>query len=62
MKVVNLQAWAGLEFSFTAGEILELPDEMALARIEAGLASPVEGDGFEEPKKARRKKASEAGE
>lgn len=42
MRVVNLVAWAGADFSYLPGEVLELPDEVATARIEAGVAAPAE--------------------
>lgn len=41
MLVVNLPAWAGADFSHTPGDVIELPDDVAQARIDAGLAEPV---------------------
>ena len=41
MQVVNLPAWAGADFSYAPGEVITLPDDVAQARIDAGLAEPV---------------------
>jgi hypothetical protein len=54
MKIINTESWAGLEFSYAPGEVVELPDETALARIEAGLALAAEPP-TEEPKPAKKK-------
>lgn len=41
MKIRNLHSWAGLDFSFAPDEIIDLPDDIAQARIDAGLAEVV---------------------
>lgn len=41
MQVVNLPAWAGDDFSYAPGQVIDLPADVALARIDAGLAAPV---------------------
>lgn len=53
MKVENLVSWAGLDFSYVGGEILDLDDEVAEARIAAGLARlpVVEPEAVVEPKR-----------
>lgn len=62
MRVKNLQAWAGDTFSHVAGDVIELPEATALARIEAGLAEAVPAEqaelalGVEQPTKAKAKK------
>ena len=43
MLVKNLVSWAGQNFNYEPGELIEMPDAMAKARIKAGLA--VESDG-----------------
>lgn len=40
MKVINVESWVGPEFAYNPGEEIELPDQIALARLEAGLAAP----------------------
>ena len=63
MRVKNLQAWAGESFSYVAGDVIELPEEIALARIEAGLVEAVPAEqaelalSMEQPKKAKKSKA-----
>lgn len=42
MRVVNSQAWAGENFAYVQGDVIELPDNVAAARIAAGLAEPLE--------------------
>lgn len=42
MKVKNLESWAGEDFSYAPGEIIDLPDDVAAARIEAGLCAAAE--------------------
>ena len=44
MLVRNLVPWSGLDFSFAPGDELDLPDGVAQARIDAGLAEPVAPD------------------
>lgn len=39
MKVINSVPWAGLDFSYLPGQAIELPDEVAVARINLGLAT-----------------------
>lgn len=56
MRVINLQAWAGGDFSHLPGDVIELQDEIAQARIEAGLAAPVD-DAGEVPQTKKGKKA-----
>ena len=41
MRVVNLHSWAGLNFSCAPGEEIELPDDVAAARLDLGLVAPV---------------------
>lgn len=43
MRVTNLQSWAGENFSYLPGEVVDLPKAIATARIKAGLASPIQG-------------------
>jgi hypothetical protein len=38
MKVINLSSWAGRSFDLAHGDLINMPDEMATARIVAGLA------------------------
>ncbi|MDB5618459.1 hypothetical protein [Tardiphaga sp.] len=38
MKVINLSSWAGRSFDLAHGEFIDMPDDMAVARIAAGLA------------------------
>lgn len=45
MKVRNLISWAGPDFSFLPGDIIDLDDETATARIAAGLAELPKDDG-----------------
>jgi hypothetical protein len=40
MIVKTLTAWAGRDFSFAHGEAIDLPSEIATARIAEGLAEP----------------------
>lgn len=40
MLVVNLVSWAGLDFMREPGQVIELPPEIAKARIAAGLCAP----------------------
>lgn len=39
MLVVNLVAWAGVDFYCAPGEVIDLPPETAKARIAAGLCA-----------------------
>lgn len=50
MRVRNLQAWAGEEFSYVAGDEIDLPDDIAQARIDAGLCEPVIATAKRKPK------------
>jgi len=45
MKVKNLVSWAGASFSYAPGAIIDLPDEVATARIAAGLVEAIPEDG-----------------
>ncbi|MES2030851.1 MAG: hypothetical protein V4477_16850 [Pseudomonadota bacterium] len=47
MKVVNLSAWAGRSFDIAHGALIDMPDEMASARIAAGLAREPTDDEIE---------------
>ena len=49
MRVINLQAWAGENFSYVAGDVIDLPDAVANGRIRAGLAAPVAAEQSELP-------------
>ena len=40
MIVKTLVAWGGHDFSYAHGEVIDLPDEIAQARIAEGLAEP----------------------
>ena len=42
MKVRNLVPWAGPNFSYQPDDEIELPDDVAQARIEAGLCAAIE--------------------
>jgi hypothetical protein len=37
MQVFNTTAWCGTEFSFVAGDLVDVPDKMGADRIAAGL-------------------------
>lgn len=37
MRVINLVSWAGQDFDYKVGEAIELPKDVAEARIEAEL-------------------------
>jgi hypothetical protein len=41
MLVRNLVSWAGADFSHAPGDVVDLPDDVAAARIEAGFAEAV---------------------
>lgn len=60
MKVRNLQSWAGENFSYLPDEVIELPDAVALARIEAGLVESVTGEQGELPLDAPAKSVKKA--
>ena len=45
MLVRNLVAWAGEGFSYVDGDVIDMPDAMAQARIEAGVAEAARGPG-----------------
>lgn len=38
-KVINLDAWAGDDFAHAPGAEIDLPDEVAAARVAAGVAA-----------------------
>jgi hypothetical protein len=50
MLIINLVAWAGLDFSYDHGAIIDLPDDVAKARIDAGMAEPAP---VEKPKRGK---------
>jgi hypothetical protein len=54
MLVINLVAWAGLDFSYDHGAVIDLPDDVAQARIAAGMAEPVP---VEKPKRGKSERA-----
>jgi len=41
IRVRNLVPWAGLDFSYQPGDIVELESETAWVRIAVGLAEPI---------------------
>ncbi|WP_419900780.1 hypothetical protein [Roseomonas sp. USHLN139] len=41
MEVVNLVPWAGEDFSYAPGEVIDLPAKIATARKKAGLVADV---------------------
>lgn len=53
MRVKNLHPWAGEDFSFSPGQEIELDDDIALARIEAGLCEAID----EAPAGGKKKKS-----
>lgn len=53
MQIKNTQSWAGESFSYAPGDIVEVDDATAIARIAAGLAEAV-GEPAEEPAPRRR--------
>jgi hypothetical protein len=53
MLVINLVAWAGLDFSYDHGAVIDLPDDVAKARIAAGMAEPAP----EKPKRGKSERA-----
>lgn len=55
MLVRNLVSWAGMDFSFVPGQEIDLPDEVAEARIAAGLVEAIEPAAGEAPKRGRAK-------
>lgn len=61
MRVKNLVPWAGDDFSCSPGEEIELADDVALARIEAGLCEAID-DLPAKSKKAKRAAADPANE
>jgi hypothetical protein len=46
MTVRNLVSWAGEDFSVRPGELIELSEEIALGRIEAGLAERLPAEQY----------------
>lgn len=61
MRVRNLVSWAGEGFSHVPGDILELPDDMAAARIEGGVAEEAPPETPTTPKLGRKPKAAKTG-
>lgn len=55
MLIINTIPWAGLDFAYSPGDTIDLPDEVAQARIDAGLATlvpaPVEPKKSDKPSK-----------
>lgn len=39
MKVRNLVSWGGADFNFMPDDIVDLPDDIAKARMDAGLCA-----------------------
>ena len=60
MQVRNLDAWAGRDHVYNVGEIIDLPNATALARIAAGLCEAVEQPA--PPRKLKRLPAIDDGE
>lgn len=54
MKVRNLVPWSGHDFSYMADDVIDLDDDVAKARIDAGLCAPIE----EKPAPAKSGKAT----
>lgn len=52
MLVTNLVSWAGPDWTCLPGEQIDLPDDVAVARLEAGLVALVEL--IEPPKRGRK--------
>lgn len=44
MLVTNLVSWAGDDFSSVPGDVIDLPDTVAVARVNAGLAALIPAD------------------
>jgi hypothetical protein len=59
MRVKNLQAWAGTDFSYLPGDEIELDDDVATARIEAGLCEALPGSEPSNKAKGKKPKASD---
>ena len=59
MRVKNLHPWAGNDFSYLPGEEIELDDEVAVARIEAGLCEALPGSEAAPKAKGKKAKAAE---
>ena len=55
MLVRNLAVWAGVDFSASPGDELDLPDDVAQARIAAGLCEPIVAVEKPAPKVIRNK-------
>lgn len=51
MRVKNLESWSGHDFSYVPGEIIEIDDDIALARIAGGVCAAID----EEPAPTKRK-------
>lgn len=58
MLIRNLASWAGLRFEVQPEEIVELDDEVALARIAAGLAEEAPHYGPPPPPSSARKRGN----
>ena len=57
MKIQALTSAAGMDYTIAAGEICELPDEIAKDLIRAGYAKQIDTEPAAEPKKPGRPKA-----
>ena len=60
MLVVNKVPWSGMDFSYPPGQVVDLPSEVAEARIREGLAQRVDDtptEAAEPPRKRRMTRA-----
>lgn len=62
MKVVNLVSWSGMEFSYAPGDEIELPDNVATARIALGLCREITDPTITPPSISKRPVKSKDGE
>jgi hypothetical protein len=44
MKVITLSSWAGRCFDIAHGSLVDMPDEVALVRIDAGIVREANAD------------------
>jgi hypothetical protein len=54
MLIVNLVSWAGPAVSYQPGDLIDLPDDTARARVAAGLAEFPPEPEHETPARRRR--------
>lgn len=59
-RVRNLVAWSGHDFSYLPGDHIELPHDIATARIAAGLAAEPDGPGYPDQDNSQLKLALDA--